>query len=143
MTAHLVPAWMTVITGATVLSVAGIASGGTFLLRVLGGKQPANELQKSYFRAGHAHAGVLVILGLLLTVLGNATGASSGWANGGALAVLSAAILMPLGFFLSVLGSDPMRPNKMIVSLWLGAACLVTGVLVSGVAVITAGVDRM
>lgn len=143
MTAHLIAPWMTLVVGGTVLSVATIASGGAFLLRVLGGKQGANELQKSFFRAGHAHAGVLVILGLVLTLLGAATGASPGWADGGAIAVLSAAILMPLGFFLSVLGSDPARPNRMIVSLWLGATSLVIGVLVSGAAMLAAGVDRI
>jgi hypothetical protein len=38
---------------------------GTFVLSVTRGNVPANDLQKSFFWAGHAHAGVLVILGLL------------------------------------------------------------------------------
>jgi hypothetical protein len=143
MTAHLIEPWMSIVVGGTVLSVATIASGGAFLLRVLGGKQGANDLQKSFFRAGHAHAGVLVMLGLLLTALGAATGARTGWADGGAIAVLAAAILMPLGFFTSVLGTDPKRPNAMIASLWLGATSLVVGVIVSGAALIAAGVDRL
>lgn len=135
--------WMSIVLGATVLSVVTIASGGTFLLRVVTGKQGANDLQKSFFRAGHAHAGVLVILGLVLALLGHATGASPGWANGGATAVLAGAILMPLGFFLSVVGPDPVKPNAMIASLWLGATSLATGVVVSGVAVLMAGVDGL
>ncbi|WP_067707612.1 hypothetical protein [Nocardia yamanashiensis] len=143
MYASLIDAKMTIALGATIISVATIAFGGTFLLRVVTGGQEANDLQKSFFRAGHAHAGVLVILGLLLTVVGNAAGASPGWANGGALAVLVAAILMPVGFFLSVLGRNPVRPNRMIVSLWAGAALLVTGVLTSGITILAAGIDRM
>ncbi|MEU8899425.1 hypothetical protein [Nocardia sp. NPDC048505] len=133
----------TIAFGATILSVATIAFGGTFLLRVVTGAQPANELQKSFFRAGHAHAGVLVMLGLLLGVLGTAAGASPGWAHGGAIAVLVAAILMPAGFFLSVLGRDPQRPNPMIASVWVGATVLVAGVLTSGIAVLAAGLERL
>uniref|UniRef100_UPI002457C09D hypothetical protein n=1 Tax=Nocardia cyriacigeorgica TaxID=135487 RepID=UPI002457C09D len=107
MNTSLISPLMSIVLGATILSVVTIAFGGTFLLRVFTGAHDTNDLQKSFFRAGHAHAGVLVMLGLLLAVLGNATGASTGWAAGGAIAVLVAAILMPLGFFLSVLGRDP------------------------------------
>ncbi|ORV40780.1 hypothetical protein AWC00_16005 [Mycobacterium conspicuum] len=135
--------YMSVAVGGTIISVVTIAFGGTFLLRVGTGAHEANGLQKSFFRAGHAHAGVLVMLGLLLAVLGNAVGASSGWANGGAITVLMAAILMPTGFFLSVLGQNPTRPNRMIACVWLGATLLVTGVLISGVTTLVAGLDRL
>ena len=60
---------LTIVVGVTVLTVVGIASGGAFLLRILAGDQGANALQKSFFRAGHAHAGVLVTLGILLATL--------------------------------------------------------------------------
>ncbi|MGX7730590.1 hypothetical protein ACWPOB_15150 [Rhodococcus sp. 2H158] len=129
--------------GATLLTVAGIAFGGTFLLRVAGGRVPANDLQKAFFRAGHAHAGVLVTLGLLVAVLTDAVGASPGWAAAGALAVLGSAILIPAGFFLSVLGPDPRRPGAMIASVWLGAAALVAGVTISGVVVLGAGIGAL
>ncbi|WP_218581845.1 hypothetical protein [Nocardia cyriacigeorgica] len=142
MNTTLITPFMSIALGATILSVVTIAFGGTFLLRVFTGVQEVNDLQKSFFRAGHAHAGVLVMLGVLLGVLGNAAGASPGWANGGAIAVLVAAILMPLGFFLSVLGRDPQRPNQMIASVWLGATLLVGGLLVSGIATLVAGIDR-
>jgi hypothetical protein len=126
--------------GITVLTVVGIAFGGTFMLRVVTGKQGANALQQSFFRAGHAHAGVLVILGLVIALLGPAAGASPDWAAAGAITVLSAAIFVPLGFFLSVLGSDPQRPSRMIAAVWLGFACLVVGLVISGVAVLVAGI---
>lgn len=139
---HISP-FMTIALGATVISVATIASGGAFLFRIATGAQGANDLQKTFFRAGHAHAGVLVTLGVLLAVLGNAAGASPGWANGGALAVLVAAILIPAGFFLSVLGSDPARPNRVVTVIWVGAGLLAAGVITSGVAILLAGVDRL
>jgi hypothetical protein len=139
----LINPFMSIALGATIISVVTVAFGGTFMLRVVTGIRETNALQKSFFRAGHAHAGVLVILGLLLAVLGNTAGASAAWANGGAIAVLVAAILMPAGFFLSVLGSNPARPNRMIASVWLGATLLVAGVLTSGVATLIAGIDRI
>lgn len=134
---------MSIALGATIVSVVTIAFGGTFLLRIVTGTEQSNDLQKSLFRAGHAHAGVLVTLGLLLAVLGNAVGANPAWANGGAIAVLVAAIVMPAGFFLSVLGHNPARPNRMVMSVWLGAALLVAGVLVSGAATLLAGINRL
>lgn len=126
------------VAGAVLLSMIGIAYGGTFLLRVTCGSVPANELQQRFFRAGHAHAGVLVILGLLvllLTRLNDVPGLWQTLASG----VLIAAILMPAGFFLSVLGRDPQRPGKLIALLWAGAAALVVGLGSAGVGLIVAG----
>lgn len=80
-----------------------------------------------------------VTLGLLVAVLTDAVGASPGWAAAGAIAVLGSAILIPAGFFLSVLGPDPRRPGAMIACVWLGAAALVAGVTISGVVVLGAG----
>lgn len=134
---------MSIVLGVTIISVVTIAFGGTFMLRVVTGAQETNDLQKSFFRAGHAHAGVLVMLGVLLAVLGNTVGGNTVWADSGAIGVLVAAILMPAGFFLSVLGRNPVRPNRMIASVWLGAALLVAGVLTSGVATLVAGIDRI
>ncbi len=115
---------LVIVLGATLLTVAGIAFGGTFLLRVANGGVPTNDLQKSFFRAGHAHAGVLVTLGILVAVTTHVTGVSPGWAAAGSIAVLASAILIPAGFFLSVLGVNPTRPSRMMASVWLGAASL-------------------
>ncbi|MFF3179768.1 MULTISPECIES: hypothetical protein [Rhodococcus] len=134
---------VTIVLGSTVLTVAGIAFGGTFLLRVAAGGVPTNDLQKTFFRAGHAHAGVLVTLGLLIAVLTHVVGASPGWSAAGAIAVLVAAILIPAGFFLSVLGPDPARPGPMFAAVRLGAVSLTAGVLISGVAVLAAGIAAL
>ena len=50
------------------ISLPTIAFGGTFLLSILRrqtGRENITEEQKAYFRAGHAHAGVLVLLNIL------------------------------------------------------------------------------
>jgi len=122
--------------GIVLLTVVAIAFGGTFLLRVLGGGVPANDLQKSFFRAGHAHAGVLVILGVVVALFVDLAGVTDPAAPLSRL-VLLAAILMPAGFFLSVVGHDPRRPNRLYVLIWLGAASLVTGVVAAGVGLLT------
>ena len=55
------------------------------------------------------------------------------------LGVPIAAILMPAGFFLSVTGTDPDKPNRLIVLLWIGATVLTIGLITVGVSLIIAG----
>jgi hypothetical protein len=127
-----------IVAGVVLLSVIGVAYGGTFLLRVFGGGVPTNDLQKSFFRAGHAHAGVLVILGLLVMTLTQLNEVGQPWSTL-SFGVLFAAIFMPAGFFLSVIGTDPQRPNGLIALLWTGAALLGIGLLSAGIGLIAAG----
>lgn len=124
--------------GIVLLTVIGIAYGGTFMLRVLSGKQGANALQKSFFRAGHAHAGVLVILGLVVTILVDQADAGI-WARAAADGVLSTAILIPAGFFLSVIGHDPQKPSRLKALIWIGFCTLSVSLVVAGIALIVAG----
>lgn len=130
---------LTIVVGATLLTVITIAFGGTFLLRVAGGGYAFNDLQKSFFRAGHAHAGVLVILGLVCVLAQDAAGVGGGW-EWAAVGVLASAILISAGFFLSVLGRDPKRPGRAIALLWAGAAVLTLALLAVGISIIAAGV---
>jgi uncharacterized membrane protein SirB2 len=129
-----------IIAGVVLLSVVGIAYGGTFLLKVTRGSVPANELQQRFFRAGHAHAGVLVILGLLVMLLTQLNDVAGLWQTL-TLGVLLAAILIPGGFFLSVLGRDPQQPNRFIALLWTGVALLVIGLASAGIGLIAAGTN--
>lgn len=122
--------------GIVLLTVVAIAFGGTFLLRVVTAGVPTNDLQKSFFRAGHAHAGVLVILGLVATLYVDLAGVNGPWRGLTGL-ILLAAILMPAGFFLSVIGRDPQRPNALVALLWLGALSLTVGVIAAGVGLLT------
>lgn len=125
-------------TGIILLVVITIAYGGTFLLKVGTGGVPANDLQRTFYRAGHAHAGVLVILGLVVRLCLQHP-AVPGWSSVLADFVLYAAILMSAGFFLSVIGRDPQRPNGWIALLWVGAACLGVGLTGAGAGLIVAG----
>lgn len=69
--------------GVLLLTIVAIEYGGWFMLRVVRGRQPVTEFQRAFFRAGHAHAGVLVILALVGQILADATSLS------GPLAVLA------------------------------------------------------
>ncbi len=109
-----------------------------FLLRVVRGRQPTTPFQQAFFRAGHAHAGVLVILALVGQILADTA------QMGGLLAFLArdgiwaAAILMPTGFFLSAAGKGVTRPNRFIGLLYLGVASLTLGVVSLGIGLLTA-----
>lgn len=133
---------VTIVAGVTILTVIGIMSGGTFLLRIATHGLPFNGLQKSFFRAGHAHAGVLVTLGLVSILLLSAAGAAPGWQWAG-VGVLASALLIPGGFFLSVLGEEPARPGRALALLWVGAVVLAASLLAVGIGVITAGVAAL
>ena len=95
------------VTGILLISVPTIMYGGVTLLGVLtdggAGLKPGllvlDETQKSLWRAGHAHAGVFVLLSLLLQPLVDQTRLSSRlrWLARAGTPV--AAILVPAGFF--------------------------------------------
>ena len=127
-----------IVAGVVLLSMIGIAYGGTFVLRVTRGGVPANDLQRRFYRAGHAHAGVLVILGLVVMLLVEGNDVTLPWSLA-PFGVLGAAVLMPTGFFLSVVGRDPEAPNGLIALLWAGAALLTLGLLGAGIGLVAAG----
>ncbi|GAB3992193.1 hypothetical protein GCM10029992_66910 [Glycomyces albus] len=127
------------IAGIVLLTIVTIEFGGVFLLRIVRGKVPMTDFQKTFARAGHAHAGMLVTLGLVCLILADATGLTgfAGWiARAG---VPWAAIFMSAGFFLSSAGRDVHKPNGLITLLWLGAAGLAAGTLTLGVGLLNAG----
>jgi hypothetical protein len=127
--------------GILLIVVPTIQYGGYSLLRFLIKEIPGyldNPVRRGLFTAGHAHAGVLVILGLLVMQLMQLNDVPGIWQTLSS-GVLIAAILMPAGFFLSVLGRDPQQPSKLIILLWAGAASLVVGLGAAGLGLIVAG----
>lgn len=119
--------------GVLLLAVVAVEYGGTFMVKIVRGKVDATAFQRSFSRAGHAHAGVLVIFALVCLVLAEAADLSG---LQGALArngVAFAAILMPAGFFFSSMGAGRTQPNRLIILLWIGAAVLAAGVIALGI----------
>jgi hypothetical protein len=126
------------VSGILLITVPTIQYGGYFLLRLFSGQIPGmkpSPLQTSFFRAGHAHAGVLVILSLICQMFVEHAALRPGFAWLVRLGVPAAAILIPLGFFLSV-AFTPDRPNEWIWSLYAGALVLALSVVALGVGLI-------
>lgn len=125
--------------GILLLALVTVAWGGTFVLKVSRGSHPATPLQERFFRAGHAHAAVLLVLALVTQPYVDASGLTG---IPGAVArsgVAAAALLMSAGFFLSVVGSDVDRPNRAIALTWVGAVALVAGLVTLGGGLLVAG----
>ena len=60
--------------GVLLLSIVAVESGGLYMLRIVRRQQPATGFQISFSRAGHAHAGVLVVFGLVCQLYADAIG---------------------------------------------------------------------
>ena len=126
----------TLMSGIIVITVPGIQYGGYFLLTSLmdrSSRYMDNPLRQNFFRAGHAHAGVIVILSLICQVLADAAKLPEGLLWFVRIGVPVAAILMPLGFFLSVPSPDSAKPNDLVRIIFVGAVVLALAVVILGI----------
>jgi hypothetical protein len=121
--------------GILLVSVVAVEWGGTFLFRVATGRVGATDLQRRLYRAGHAHAGVLVTLGLVTAVLTDATSLTGVLAQVARSGVAFAAILLSAGFFAAAAGRTRAHPAG-VALLGVGAASLAAGVLTLGLALL-------
>jgi hypothetical protein len=115
--------------------------GGVTLLRFLVGREPGyanNPLRQDLWRAGHAHAGVYLVLALVLLRYVDEAELSPAWKHFARSATPLAAILVPAGFFLSVLSPRATEPNALINLAYVGGVVLATGVIVLGVGLLRA-----
>jgi hypothetical protein len=126
------------IAGAVLVTIVTIEVGGWFLTKIARGDVPMTDFQRSFARAGHGHAGVLVILGLVGLLYADATGLSGVPLWIARVGVPIAAVLMSAGFFASSAGRGTTGPNRFIWVLWLGALFLAAGVLSLGIGLLTA-----
>jgi hypothetical protein len=110
--------------------------GGASLLSMLinaGSGYIDNPLRQDLWRAGHAHAGVLLLLSLVVLRYVDEANLSDPWKAVARHAVPLAAILLPVAFFLSVLPADATQPNGLIYLAYVGAISLAIGLLTLGV----------
>jgi hypothetical protein len=73
----------------------------------------ANELRQDLWRAGHAHAGVLLILSLVILRYVDETNLLPTTKRFVRLAAPTAAILLPVAYLLSILSPDATEPNRL------------------------------
>jgi hypothetical protein len=127
-----------VLAGILCLSLVTVESGGLLMFRILRGQQPATPIQQAFFRAGHAHAGVYLILGLVAQVLVDAT-TLTGLAEWVARAFIPvAALLLPGGFFLSVIKPGTTEPNRLVALVPAGGVVLAIGLATLGIGLLAA-----
>lgn len=126
--------------GILLLLLPTVAFGGTSILSLLVG-DPAyaeNELRQDLWRAGHAHAGVLLILSLVTLRYVDEARLPGGLKALARHAVPAAAVLLPAAFFLSVLSPEATEPNVLINLAYVGAISLAAGLLTLGVGLVRA-----
>jgi hypothetical protein len=115
--------------------------GGITLLGFLAGAEPGyidNPVRQGLWRAGHAHAGVWLVLSLVLLRYVDEADLSPAARRFASLAAPIAAILVPAAFFLSVLSPQATRPSGLINLAYVGALVLAAGLVTLGVGLIRA-----
>lgn len=129
------------ISGIILITVPTIQYGGYFLLTSLMNKSSGymeNPLRQNFFRAGHAHAGVIVILSLVCQVLADSAVLPSPLIWFVRIGVPLSAILIPAGFFFSILPPAATQPNGAVGGIYAGAIILAISVIALAVGLIRA-----
>ena len=127
--------------GVVLITVPAIAFGGVRLLRMIFRREPGyldNPVRQNLWRAGHAHAGVLLILSLVALLLVDEAELSSSWKQVVRASIPAAAILLPVAYFLSVVRVDVERPNRLINLAYVGGVSLAIGTVTLGVGLLRA-----
>ena len=120
------------------LVLPSVMYGGVSILMLLIGTPAymANQLRQDLWRAGHAHAGVFLILSLIALRYVDEATLSAGAKQFVRAALPSAAIVIPFAFFFSVLDANATEPNALINVAYLGAGLLAGGVITLGVGLV-------
>ena len=126
------------IAGILLILIPTVMYGGYTLLQMLihDPAYMANALRQNLWRAGHAHAGVLLILSLVALRYVDEASLSNGWKFVARAAIPLAAILMPAGFFLSMIRPSDTAPSELIYLTYAGAVSLAAGVLTLGIGLV-------
>ena len=126
------------VAGILLILVPTVEIGGVSILSLLLGdpQYTQNDLRQDLWRAGHAHAGVWLVLSLVALRYVDEATLSEGMRWVVRLALPAAAVLMPLGFFLSVLSPEATEPNALIYLTYVAGVVLAVGLLVLGIGLV-------
>ncbi len=122
-----------------VLSLISVAYGGSALLGFLTGRGRLSGFQEQFFRAGHGHAGVLLVLSLVYFLYLDRTGYSTSvqWLAG--LLLLLGIIAQSGGFFLHLWLGQPDRSSPGTVVTRSGGVLIAVALVILAVGLITSG----
>ena len=127
------------ISGIILITVPTIQYGGYFLLTSLMNKSSGymeNPLRQNFFRAGHAHAGVIVILSLICQVLADSAVLPTPLVWFVRIGVPLSAIFISAGFFFSILPPAATEPSGAVGLIYAGAVILAISVITLAVGLI-------
>jgi hypothetical protein len=121
------------VAGILLLSLITVETGGVYLVKLVQGDAAATPFQLGFARAGHAHAGVLLILSLTGLLYADGAHLTGPWGWLARIGVPVAALSMPAGFFFSSMGTGRTRPNGFIALVYTGAVSLAAGLASLGI----------
>lgn len=127
--------------GILLVVLPSVMFGGLSLLSFLTRNSPGyadNPLRHDLFRAGHAHAGVYLVLSLVMLRYVDEAELSPFWKWIARAGAPIAAILIPAAFFLSVASPTAKQTNGLMNLAYAGAVLLAAAVLSLGVGLICA-----
>ena len=122
--------------GIILITLPTIQYGGYFLLTSLmnkGSGYMENPLRQNFFRAGHAHAGVIVILSLVCQMLADGAVLPDPLLWFVRIGVPLSAILISAGFFFSMLPPTATQASGAVALIYTGAVILALAVVTLGV----------
>jgi len=128
--------------GILLVVLPSVMYGGLTILSLLVGRTPGyadNPLRHDLWRAGHAHAGVYLVLSLVLLRYVDEARLSPFWRWIARTGAPIAAILIPAAFFLSVVSPAATEPNALINLAYVGAAFLAAAVASLGIGLLRVG----
>jgi drug/metabolite transporter superfamily protein YnfA len=129
------------IAGILLVVLPSVMFGGLSILALLTQHAPGfvdNPLRHDLWRAGHAHAGVYLVLSLVMLRYVDEALLSPFWKWIARSGAPIAAILIPAAFFLSVASPTATEPNGLLNLAYIGALFLATAVLSLGIGLIRA-----
>jgi hypothetical protein len=120
-----------------VISLVTVEYGGWALLSFYTGRDRLTDFQTTCFRAGHAHAGVLLILSLVYFLYLPRAEFSEGleWVSG--LLLLAGVLAQPGGFFLHMWKGGPEQSSVGTVVTRTGALLIAAALILLAVGLIT------
>jgi len=128
-----------VMVGLAFISLPTIAFGGYFLLSILkraAGTEGITETQRDYFRAGHAHAGVLVLLGIVGQLFLDRSQLNSVVVWVLRIGFIAAPLLISGGFFGGAPRSKRGTPGSLVRLITVGAVVLSLSTLGVGISLL-------
>jgi drug/metabolite transporter superfamily protein YnfA len=127
--------------GVLLVVLPSVMFGGLSLLWFLMRREAGyvdNPLRHDLWRAGHAHAGVYLVLSLVMLLYVDQAVLPPFWKWLARTGAPIAAILIPAAFFLSVISPNATQPNGLINLAYVGALALAGSVLSLGVGLMRA-----